>query len=115
MAWGIPGALSSVFNIDQNPLGGVITVGVQESQPNLNPNILATLGARVTEYDFDPVATTDIRCMTPYLSISETEPVTTDLELYYDVPDKRFAPGHRILISFQEPEDQEIYNYYEYK
>ena len=56
VAWGTPGALSSVFNIDQNPLGGVITVGVQESQPNLNPNILATLGARVTEYDFDPVA-----------------------------------------------------------
>ena len=38
-----------------------------------------------------------------------------DLELYYDVPDKRFAPGHRILISFQEPEDQENYYYYEYK
>ena len=84
VAWGIPGALSSVFNIDQNPLGGVITVGVQESQPNLNPNILATLGARVSEFDFDPAPTTDIRCMTPYLSISETEPVTTDLELYYE-------------------------------
>jgi len=84
VAWGTPGALSSIFNIDQNPLGGVLTVGVQDSQPNLNPDILATLGARVTEFDFDPVATNDIRCMTPYLSISETEPVQSNLELFYE-------------------------------
>ena len=37
-----------------------------------------------------------------------------DLELFYDEPEKRFAPGHRILISFQEPADQENYYYYEY-
>jgi len=86
VAWGEPGALSSVFNIDQNPLGGVITVGVQESQPNLNPDILATLGARVSEFPPPPPATkpSEILCMTPYLSISETEPVESNLELFYE-------------------------------
>ena len=38
-----------------------------------------------------------------------------DLELFYDEPEKRFAPGHKILISFQEPPDNENYYYYEYK
>ncbi len=38
-----------------------------------------------------------------------------DLELFYDEPEKRFAAGHRILISFQEPADQENYYYYEYR
>ena len=86
VAWGEPGALSSIFNIDQNPLGGIITVGVQESQPNLNPDILATLGARVSEFPPPPPAATpaEILCMTPYLSISETEPVESNLELYYE-------------------------------
>tara|TARA_R110002020_G_scaffold387042_1_gene597780 strand:- start:13776 stop:18989 length:5214 start_codon:yes stop_codon:yes gene_type:complete len=82
VAWGEPGALSSVFNIDQNPLSGVLTVGVQESQPNLNPDILATLGARVSEFSLP--ASPEILCMTPYLSISETEPVETNLELFYE-------------------------------
>lgn len=48
------------------------------------------------------------------VSISEIES-QYDLELFYDEPEKRFAPGHRILISFQEPADQENFYYYEYK
>ena len=48
------------------------------------------------------------------VSISEIES-QYDLELFYDEPEKRFAPGHRILISFQEPADQENFYYYEYR
>ena len=38
-----------------------------------------------------------------------------DLELYFDESLSRYVPGHRILISFQEPGDKENFYYYQYK
>ena len=38
-----------------------------------------------------------------------------DLELYFDESLNRYVPGHRILISFEEPGDKENFYYYEYK
>jgi hypothetical protein len=83
--WGIAGAEQSFYNVEQNPLAVGLKIGAEESQPNLTqPNApqLNTLGAKVTNIAITPGANT--ACMVPYLSISETEPVESQLEIFYE-------------------------------
>ena len=78
--WGTTGAVSSLYNQQQNPLVAAIKVGSQESQPNLDPNVITTLGAQVTAVTTGSA----IRCMQPYLSVSETAPVESLLEIFWE-------------------------------
>ena len=78
--WGTTGAVSSLYNQEQNPLVAGIKVGTQESQPDLDPNVITTLGAQVTAVTTGAA----VRCMQPYLSVSETAPVESELELFWE-------------------------------
>ena len=85
--WGIAGAVQSFYNVEQNPLAVVVKIGAEDTQLNLtqpgSPQ-LNTLGARVTVNGTFPVPATDIGCMYPFLSVSETEPVESLLEIFYE-------------------------------
>ena len=87
--WGDAGVLQSFYNVEQNPLAIGLKVGAEESQPQLqqplgfaDPN-LNTLGAKVTNQTI-PAAGTTIGCMIPFLSVSETKPVESLLEIFYE-------------------------------
>jgi len=93
LPWGIPGAAQSFYNVEQNPLAGIIRIGTEVSQPQLTTigNILRTLGAQVSNNALlipNPhpyVAPLNVAfCMEPFLSISETEPVDSALEIFYE-------------------------------
>ncbi len=91
--WGIPGAVQSFYNVEQNPLAIVVKIGAEDTQPNLtqpgSPQ-LNTLGARVSKQGVFPVPIPPgdpagyIGCMYPFLSVSETEPVESLLEIFYE-------------------------------
>lgn len=81
------GAVQSFYNVEQNPLGAVIKVGAEDTQPNLTQSgspQLNTLGAKVTDDGTFPIVTPSIGCMYPFLSVSETEPVESLLEIFYE-------------------------------
>ncbi len=84
--WGIPGAQQSFYNIEQNPLLMGIDIGSEDSQPQLTqPNypILNTLGAYVTNTAI-PFAGAFTGCMVPFLSVSETAPVESEIEIFWE-------------------------------
>ena len=85
--WGNAGAVQSFYNVEQNPLAVVVKIGAEDTQPNLtqpgSPQ-LNTLGAKVTNNGAFPVPVNDIGCMYPFLSVSETEPVESLLEIFYE-------------------------------
>ncbi len=86
--WGtIPnGQLQSFYNVEQNPLAIGLAVGAEESQPQLTQPVspqLNTLGAKVSDQGI-PAPTNRIGCMIPFLSVSETEPVESLLEIFYE-------------------------------
>ena len=84
--WGSAGELQSFYNVEQNPLAIGLAVGAEKSQPYLtqplNPN-LNTLGAQVSG-ETVPAPVNRIGCMIPFLSVSETEPVESLLEIFYE-------------------------------
>ena len=89
--WGVPGAQQSYYNVEQNPLLAVFRVGAQEPQPQLTTPgdpILNTLGAYVTNNSAPPPPVApgpgNVSCMEPFLSVSETEPVDSALEIFYE-------------------------------
>ena len=87
--WGDAGAVQNFYNVEQNPLAIVVKIGSEETQPNLTqPGApqLNTLGARVTDIGTFPVPASPPRigCMYPFLSVSETEPVESLLEIFYE-------------------------------
>ena len=95
--WGKPGAVQSFYNVEQNPLAVVVKIGAEDTQPNLTqPGApqLNTLGARVSKQGVFPVPPAPpvgapdpagfIGCMYPFLSVSETEPVESLLEIFYE-------------------------------
>jgi len=81
--WGAAGAEQAFFNVEQNPLAVGIKVGAEESQPQLLGTQLNTLGAVVTT---NPVSGAGnlLLTMNPFLSVTETAPVETQLELFYE-------------------------------
>ena len=87
--WGGTGQEQSFHNVEQNPLCGVIKIGAEETQPNLtqpgSPQ-LNTLGAKVTDNPIPPTSppSPEIGCMVPFLSVSETSPVESALEIFYE-------------------------------
>ena len=90
--WGDAGLLQSFYNVEQNPLAIGLKVGAEESQPQLKQPLgfpdpsLNTLGAKVTNQTV-PAPTPPglaIGCMIPFLSVSETEPVESLLEIFYE-------------------------------
>jgi len=85
--WGDAGEVQSFYNVEQNPLAVVVKIGAEDTQLNLtqpgSPQ-LNTLGARVTVNGTFPVPVNDIGCMYPFLSVSETEPVESLLEIFYE-------------------------------
>ena len=85
--WGITGNLQSFYNQEQNPIAMGLKIGAEESQPQLtqasSPQ-LNTLGAKVTSTSWGNLLGTLIGCATPYLSVSETEPVESQLEIFYE-------------------------------
>ncbi len=83
LPWGLPGAEQSFYNVEQNPLAVGIKVGAEESQPQLLGTQLNTLGAVVTT---NPVSGAGnlLLTMNPFLSVTETAPVETQLELFYE-------------------------------
>ena len=89
LPWGVPGREQSFYNAEQNPLAIGLKIGAEEAQPQLlqEPDFvqLNTLGARVTG---NPVPATlvppTIACMVPFLSVSETLPVESQLEIFYE-------------------------------
>tara|TARA_A100001201_G_scaffold34273_2_gene36542 strand:- start:7262 stop:12259 length:4998 start_codon:yes stop_codon:yes gene_type:complete len=84
--WGRPGEYQNFYNVQQNPLATGLKIGAEESQPQLtqpnNPE-LNTLGAKVTK-DSIPAAALTTGCMYPYLAVSETEAVESQLEIFYE-------------------------------
>ena len=86
LPWGIAGAEQSFYNVEQNPLAAGIKIGAEEAQPNLtHPTspVLFTLGAWVTGVTNPPLAT-NIGCMIPFLSVSETTPVESEIEIFWE-------------------------------
>ncbi len=88
--WGNTGAEQSFYNTQQNPLALGLKIGAEESQPQLqqpvgfpDPN-LNTLGAKVTDIPVPPSPVLRVGCMIPFLSVSETEPVESLLEIFYE-------------------------------
>ena len=88
--WGsTAGAVQSFYNVEQNPLCAVVKIGAEDAQPNLTQPTgpqLNTLGASVTANNTFPVPSSPPRigCMYPFLSVSETEPVESLLEIFYE-------------------------------
>ena len=89
--WGDAPAAQAFYNVEINPLAAVIKVGAEESQPQLTQpqgNELNTLGAKVsgTALPSPPPATPAVATfsMVPFLSVSETEPVESQLEIFYE-------------------------------
>jgi len=84
--WGRPGEYQNFYNVQQNPLAQGLKIGAEESQPQLTQPTspeLNTLGAKVTT-DTIPAAALTTGCMYPYLSVSETEAVESQLEIFYE-------------------------------
>ena len=86
--WGFPGRFQNFINVEQNPAAMGLKVGAESPQPNLtrpdkSDPILNTLGARVTNETI-PSPANRIGCMYPYLAVSETEPVESQLEIFYE-------------------------------
>ena len=88
--WGQTGAEQSFYNTQQNPLAIGLKVGAEQSQPQLKQPLgfpdpsLNTLGAKVTDIPVPPSPVLRIGCMIPFLSVSETEPVESLLEIFYE-------------------------------
>ena len=89
--WGGTGIYQSLYNQEQTPIAMGLKVGAEESQPQLTQTgapQLNTLGAKVTLNTWGapggvPMGSVD-GCMTPFLSVSETEPVESQLEIFYE-------------------------------
>ena len=89
--WGSVGAEQSFYNVEQNPLAVGLKVGAEDPQPQLqqpgSPQ-LNTLGARVTGTPVPPPPPppppSSIAGMIPFLSVSETLPVESQLEIFYE-------------------------------
>ena len=91
LPWGNIGAnqLQSFYNVEQNPLAIGLAVGAEESQPQLTQPTapqLNTLGAKVTNVPVPAPAPpgASIAGMIPFLSVSETLPVESLLEIFYE-------------------------------
>ena len=90
--WGTTPAEQSFYNVEINPLAAVIKVGSEESQPQLTQpqgNELNTLGAKVSGATLPPPppaipSAATLFSMVPFLSVSETEPVESQLEIFYE-------------------------------
>ena len=89
--WGQTPAEQSFYNAEINPLAAVIKVGAEDSQPQLTQpqgNELNTLGAKVSSTALPPpppaVPAVATFSMVPFLSVSETEPVESQLEIFYE-------------------------------
>ena len=73
--------------MEQNPLAVGIKVGTTEPQPQLtedNIPILNTLGAYVTNQVNPPIPASPVATMIPFLSVSETEPVESILDIFWE-------------------------------
>ncbi len=85
--WGITGLYQSLYNQEQAPIAMGLKIGAEESQPQLtqagSPQ-LNTLGAKVTANVFGAGQGTNDGCMVPFLSVSETSPVESLLEIFYE-------------------------------
>ena len=89
--WGATPAEQTFYNAEINPLAAVIKVGSEDSQPQLTQplgNELNTLGAKVTAFGTPApppaIPPTQTSTMVPFLSVSETEPVESQLEIFYE-------------------------------
>lgn len=90
--WGTTPIEQSFYNVEINPLAAVIKVGAEESQPQLTQpqgNELNTLGAKVSNDAIPPPppavpSPLTLFSMVPFLSVSETEPVESQLEIFYE-------------------------------
>ena len=89
--WGAAPASQAFYNVEINPLAAVLKVGSEDSQPQLTQpqgNELNTLGAKVTGTALPPpppaTPSVNVFSMVPFLSISETEPVESQLEIFYE-------------------------------
>ncbi|MHC5057860.1 MAG: hypothetical protein ACYTKD_24600 [Planctomycetota bacterium] len=85
--WGTTGKEQSFFNQQQAPIAMGLKIGVEVAQPQLqqpgSPQ-MNTLGARVTDVSVPTSPALRIGCMIPYLSVSETFPVESQLEIFYE-------------------------------
>jgi hypothetical protein len=85
--WGQVGLYQSLYNQEQAPIAMGLKIGAEESQPQLtqagSPQ-LNTLGAKVTGNVFGTAQGTNDGCMVPFLSVSETSPVESLLEIFYE-------------------------------
>ena len=87
LPWGPAGADQSFYNVEQNPLAIGVKVGSDEPQPQLTTTgntVLNTLGAYVTNNALVDPPTVNVMCMNPFLSISETEPVESALDIFWE-------------------------------
>ena len=94
--WGVIGASQSFYNQEENTFAMGLRVGLQEPQPQLSTpgaptgaSRLNTLGAIVTGSTLSQIigpgpGSPGIACMIPFLSVSETTPVTSQIEIFYE-------------------------------
>ena len=94
--WGTIGASQSFYNQEENTFCMGLRVGLQEPQPQLSTpgaptgaSRLNTLGAIVTGSTLTQIigpgpGSPGIACMIPFLSVSETTPVTSQIEIFYE-------------------------------
>ena len=83
LPWGLPGQEQSFYNVEQNPLAAGIKIGAEDSQPQLDAVVLTTLGAIVTP-NATPVVGANTGCMVPFLSVSETKPIESEIEIFWE-------------------------------
>jgi len=85
--WGTTGLYQSLYNQEQAPIAMGLKIGAEESQPQLTQSgspQLNTLGSKVTANVFGSGQGTNDGCMVPFLSVSETSPVESLLEIFYE-------------------------------
>ena len=102
--WGPAGAEQSFYNVEQNPLCAGLKVGTEEAQPQLTESaspVLNTLGAFVTNQAYPTALGGATACMVPYLSVSETEPVESLIEIFWETT----STGNLIFLNDQVLED----------
>ena len=101
--WGRPGLFQNFIGVEQNPAAMGLKVGVESPQPNLTREgapMLNTLGAKVTNDPVGPAMGNTIGCMYPYLAVSETEPVESQLEIFYESSTSgNFVDLNRLVVS----------------
>jgi len=86
--WGTTGKVQSIYDQDQNPLMAKITLG-EKAPLDAAERGAMSVGATVTNSTSPTAAAL---CMMPFLSVSETEPSMSLLDIYWETSSTGYLP-----------------------